>query len=273
MAIFGFEWRIDPGGGWFFGRFRRLFDEALWIFSERDIEDVLPGGVNSVGLAVVNLIWSHEADTGVVMFLVVPGKEVSAKCLGIFDGAEPLGKLRLVLQGFEVAFGKWIVVRDVGSAVRFGDTEVGQHLGGGLCFHGRAAIGMQGELAGRDLMLGDGVIEQYFEQGGVFGISNIPADDPTAEDVDDNVEIEICPLGWSHQLGDVPRPDLIWAFGKQLRCASAPLRSSCRRPRPFLDKRRKAPAPGPARTDARRANCRSMPSGSFRRRRGSAGHA
>ena len=64
--------------------------------------------------------------------------------------------------------------------MRFGDAKVGQHLGGGLGFHGRAAIGMQGDLAGWYLMLGDGVIEQYFEQGGVFGISNIPADYPKA---------------------------------------------------------------------------------------------
>jgi len=50
------------------------------------------GGVNRVGLAVVNPIWRHEADTGVVMVLIVPGEEVPAKRLGVLDTAESLGK-------------------------------------------------------------------------------------------------------------------------------------------------------------------------------------
>jgi hypothetical protein len=47
------------------------------------------------------------------------------------------------------------------------------------------------------------------------GIGDAPADDPAAEDVEDDVEIEVGPFRGSHQLCDVPRPDLIGSFGQQ----------------------------------------------------------
>ena len=56
MGICRFERRIDPGGGWFCGWVGRLFDEALRIFAEGAVKDVLSSGVNGVGLAVMNLV-------------------------------------------------------------------------------------------------------------------------------------------------------------------------------------------------------------------------
>ena len=61
-------------------------------------------------------------------------------------------------------------------AVRFGDAEFGKQEGGRLCPHWPAAVGMQGELAGWHVMLGDGVVKQSREQGSTFGIGDAPAD-------------------------------------------------------------------------------------------------
>ena len=97
-----------------------------------------------------------------------------------------------------------VVVGGVGPAVRLGDAEVGQHQGGGLGLHGAAAVGVEGQLAGRHGVLGEGVIEQRLEQGGALGIGDAPADDPAAEDVEDDVEVEVGPFRRSHQLCDVP---------------------------------------------------------------------
>src|SRR3954449_6204256 len=47
------------------------------------------------------------------------------------------------------------------------------------------------------------------------GIGDAPADDPAAEDVENDVEIEVGPFRRSGQLRDIPRPDLIGAFGEQ----------------------------------------------------------
>lgn len=69
---------------------------------------------------------------------------------------------------------------------------------------------MQRELAGGHLVLDHGVIEQHLEYGGVFRIGKTPSDDPPTEDVDNDIEIEISPLGGSHQLGDVLMTPLIF---------------------------------------------------------------
>ena len=67
---------------------------------------------------------------------------------------------------------------------------------------------MQGQLAGRHLMLAVASLNGH-EQGGAFAVGDPPADDVAAEDVDDDVEIEVGPFGRAHQLGDVPGPDLV----------------------------------------------------------------
>ena len=51
---------------------------------------------------------------------------------------------------------------------------------------------------------------------GALRIGDTPADHAAAEDVEDDVEIEVTPFGWPHQLGDVPGPDLIRTFRQQL---------------------------------------------------------
>src|SRR6201994_4924819 len=50
----------------------------------------------------------------------------------------------------------------------------------------------------------------------IISVGDAPADDAAADDVEDDVQVEIRPFGWSHQLGDIPRPDLVGGFGQQL---------------------------------------------------------
>ena len=54
--------------------------------------------------------------------------------------------------------------------MRFCDAEIGEQQGSGFGLHRAAAVGMQGELAGGDIMLDDGVVEQGFEQRSAFSI-------------------------------------------------------------------------------------------------------
>src|SRR3954447_8930341 len=107
------------------------------------------------------------------------------------------------------------------------------------------------------------------------GIGDAPADDPAAEDVENDVEIEVGPFRRSGQLRDIPRPDLIGAFGEQFGlgvdrvaqlvapeprhgrpgcgtgCGSSrgrrPRRAGWRRPPPGRDRRSAAHAAGRAR--------------------------
>jgi hypothetical protein len=102
--------RIDPDGGWFAWRCRRLFDEALRVGGEGGIQRDLSGGVDRVGLAIVNLIRCHQTESGMVMGLVVPSEEFATELPGILDAAEAFWEPWLILQGLEVTFREWVVV-------------------------------------------------------------------------------------------------------------------------------------------------------------------
>ena len=86
------------------GRCGRLLDEALGMFGERAVEGGLSGGMDGVGLSVVDLVWGHQAEAGVVMGLVIPGEERPAERLGVLDASEAAGEFRLILESLEVGF-------------------------------------------------------------------------------------------------------------------------------------------------------------------------
>jgi len=130
--------------------------------------------VDCISLTVMHLIGRHQADASVVMLLIVPVEEAAAERLGILDTAEALWELGLVFHGFEVAFRERIVVGRMRPAVGFGDAEIGEQERRGLGSHGTATVGMQGQLAGRHGMLGDGIVEQCREQGRAFSVGNAP---------------------------------------------------------------------------------------------------
>jgi hypothetical protein len=209
------RWWVDPGGGWFGWWGRRLVDEALRVIAERLIERGLARGMNGIGLAVMHLVRGHQADPGMMMVLVVPMEEAAAETSGILDAAKSLGEGRLILQSLEVTFGERVVLGGVRSIVRSGYAEVSEQQRGGLGLHRSTAIGMQSKLTARHVMPGDGVVEQRLEQRGALCIGDAPANHAATEDVEDDVEIEVTPFGWPHQLGDIPGPDLVRPVGQQ----------------------------------------------------------
>jgi hypothetical protein len=68
---------------------------------------------------------------------------------------------------------------------------------------------MKDELAWRHLVFGDGIVEQRLEESRTFSVGDALADDPAAEDVDDDIEVEAGPLCRPLQFSDVPGPDFI----------------------------------------------------------------
>jgi hypothetical protein len=155
---------IDPSRDRPCGWFRLLSDEAFGVSAEGAVEGDLTGGVDLIGLTVVHLVGRHQADTGMMMVLIVPSEEAAAERFGM-DATEVPRKLRLVFHGFEVAFRERIVVGGVRSAVRVGDTEIDEQQRGGLGAHRTAAIGLQSKLAFRGRMFIGCVLEQRGERG------------------------------------------------------------------------------------------------------------
>ncbi len=84
------------------GRGGRLVDEPLWVLVVAGVEDNGAGGVQLLGVAVVDGGWGHQPDAGVAMGVVVPVDERAAALARVLDRVEPGGKRGPVLQGLEV---------------------------------------------------------------------------------------------------------------------------------------------------------------------------
>ena len=83
------------------------------------------------------------------MLLVILEK-LLAESAAVLDATEAIRKIRAVLHGAKLAFRIRIVVGNIGSAVAFGDTQVGHQKSDRFGFHDSTAVGMNGELAGRN---------------------------------------------------------------------------------------------------------------------------
>jgi len=58
-----------------------------------------------------------------VMFVVVPAEEFLAKGVRIFLVTESNRKVRSIFQGLKLAFGKWMIIRDVWPALKYCDSQ------------------------------------------------------------------------------------------------------------------------------------------------------
>jgi len=130
-----------------------------------------------VGVAVVHGVRGHQANAAVTMHGVVPAEEHLAVRASIFDRAEACREVRPILQGFELRFGVRIVIRDMGPAVRFADIQVHEQRGDRLRAHAAAALGVQGQRAGDDVLFVSRVGDDLLGELGRFARRDHPADD------------------------------------------------------------------------------------------------
>ena len=176
--------------------FGGLADEAFRVAAIGSIENELAVWRIDRGLAVVDHGWGQQADPGVAMLFVVPAERTAGRrrgCLGCSrsDPGTP-GDTSWCGTGFPNTDCRR---RRVGPAVGLGDAQIGQQKGHRLGAHDRAAVGMDGELAGRDDLFCASLLDELLGQFGAFARRDHPAGDVAAEDVEDDVEIEVGPLG------------------------------------------------------------------------------
>ena len=87
-------------------RFRLFIDEALGIGPKglfEEFEDRLASGMNFVSLSAMHLVRRHQANAQ-MMIAIGPVENMTAKDVGVLDGAEPFWQLRLAFHSLEVAF-------------------------------------------------------------------------------------------------------------------------------------------------------------------------
>ena len=155
-AGFLFGW-IDPNGKRYAGRSRCDALEASRMGGEGGIEREAALRGERGRAAVVHGVGRHECDAGMTMLGVVPAEELLAMRPRIFDRAEARREVGSVLQGLELRLGIRIVIRDVRTAVSFGDVQIDEQLGDRFGAHAGAAIGVQGQCPRHDILFVDGI--------------------------------------------------------------------------------------------------------------------
>jgi len=97
--------------------------------------------------------------------------------------------------------------------MRFCDARSASKQGSGFGLHRAAAVGMQGELAGGDIMLTMASSNKGLNSVALSASAMHQGDDPAAENIDDDIEIEVRSISRPSTCY-VPGPNLIWAFGE-----------------------------------------------------------
>src|SRR6266480_1678501 len=76
---------------------------------------------------------------------------------------------------------------------------------------------MERELSRLDALFVAALLDQSLGQLRAFAISDHPAGDVTAEDIENHVRVKVRPFHGTKQLGYIPAPELIGSRGHQLR--------------------------------------------------------
>src|SRR5689334_10444633 len=193
-------------------------DETLGVTFESSAQYPLTFAEHGLRATEVHLLRREPNQAAVVMLVVVPGEELAAVRERVLEAAsEAIGKPWAVLQRLEVALAEGVVVGDVRAAQRFLDAQVREQLAERLAGHGSSAVGMQDELARRDVVFLTALAQQPPRQFSALAAGEHPADNVATEDVEHDVQVEVRPLLRSQQLRDVPRPNLVRGSRDQLR--------------------------------------------------------
>ena len=83
---------------------------------------------------------------------------------------------------------------DVRPRVGLGHAEIGEQERDGLRGHRRAAVGVDVSCSRADALAGARLVDELLGQRGALAMGDHPADDVAAEDVEDDVQVEVGPL-------------------------------------------------------------------------------
>ncbi len=124
------------------------------------------------------------------MLIAVPREEGLAESAAVLNTAEGIEELGAVFHGSELAFRIWVVLGRVGSAVGLGDAQVGHSNTTGLDRMAEPRSAWRPSWYGWIFCFSQVSSDELSGQPGPFPGSHHPADDITAEDVEDDLSAE-----------------------------------------------------------------------------------
>ena len=106
-----------------------MANEAFRMCDVSGIEGFAPPLDGGGGQTMVKHGGGQQPDSGMSVLFVVPGEELLGEGPGILKGTEPFREARPVFKSPELAFRIRVVVRDMRSAVGFGNAKIGHQEG------------------------------------------------------------------------------------------------------------------------------------------------
>jgi len=164
----------------------------------------------------VHIGWSQHADAGVMVLVVVPVEELGAEAACVLDATKTLWEGGPVLQCLELGLREWVVVRDMRPGMRLGDAQIRQQAGNQFGRHRRAAVCVESKLALVDALTMTCLFNEGAGQRRILPVGNRPAHNVAAENIHDDVQVEIRPLRRAMEFRNVPTPKLVGLLGQQL---------------------------------------------------------
>ena len=152
-------------------------------------EDVSAGGVARLGERVMHVGGRMQAEPAVMMFRIVPAKEIHALRASVVERAETRGEIRAIRERLELRFRVRVVVRDGGARMRRGHAEVGEQMRDGVRDRRRSAIRMERQLVGADVFAGTTGGDQPLREQHRFARRDHPAHDVATEHIEDHVQV------------------------------------------------------------------------------------
>src|SRR5919106_131388 len=194
-------------------------------------------------LAAVALLRGNEANTPMAVFVIVALHKLLHPDAGLLQAGKPLGGIgRAVLAGTKERLGVGVIITVTGAVIGGGNPQPIERLQQRFALHGTAVIGVQHRR------LIDAALSQHSPAHHLSGVLggfarvNLPADDFSAIEIDDQVEIEKQPLDWSGQPRDIPGPHLVGGSCHQpWRTAAAPVVVLVRLPQKAVETRLRGP--------------------------------
>ena len=150
-----------------------------------------------------------EADGAMTMLVVVPrGKGADPLPCREETFKRPLRIDRAVFQGLEQRLRERIIVADRRATERGHDAQGLQGREHGGAFHRAAVVGVQHHLVGRNVFPRTNVAHHLASQLTAFGLIDLPADDLSAKNVHEQIQVKVEALDRCRQIGDVPTEQL-----------------------------------------------------------------
>src|SRR3990167_1580394 len=148
---------------------------------------------------------------------VVPGEEILTESPGILNRAEISGEIRTIFEGFKLRFRIGIIIAHVRTRMAFCYPQIREKKCHGLRCHAWPTISVDRQLFWFDNLFLTGISDETLCQNCLFTMRDHPANHVTAEDIKNDIEVEIGPFCRSFELRYIPGPYLIRSRGQKLR--------------------------------------------------------